>query len=205
MQIDTIQSLGSALKSKTLQANEMNRDACFTLLQFVNSLKSLQAQGIEEIPLSLSNFILCHDVDKDTHHRLCLLQGFSEETNSEKFGSLCLCAQIALDELFANSKLAILIKTLLKKESATSLSQVKSILEFSLWGPSDVAQGVPIKERELALQRWLDLERATVLHGLVGTRVQLSVLEEYHLLFLVRSSAKMMCEASTLLETNGVS
>lgn len=86
-----------------------------------------------------------------------------------------------------------------------SLSQVKSILEFSLWGPSDVAQGVPIKDRELALQRWLDLERATVLHGLVGTRVQLSVLEECHLLFLVRSSAKTMCDASLLLESNGVS
>lgn len=83
------------------------------------------------------------------------------------------------------------------------LSQVKSILEFSLWGPADVAHGVPIKERELSLQRWLDLERATVLHGLVGTRVQLSVLEECHLLFLVRSSAKQMCEAALLLENNG--
>lgn len=86
-----------------------------------------------------------------------------------------------------------------------SLSQVKSVLEFNLWGPTDVTLGMPLKDRELALQRWLDLERATVLHGLVGTRVQLSVLEECHLLFLVRSSAKMMSEAALLLESNGVS
>lgn len=119
-------------------------------------------------------------------------------------GSLCQCAMACLDELLPTHRLAPLIRVLLRKESAMSLSQVKSVLEFSLWGPSDVALGVPLRDRELALQRWLDLERATVLHGLVGTRVQLSVLEECHLLFLVRSSAKMMCEAALLLESNGV-
>lgn len=77
--MDTIQTLGASLKAKNnqLTSTEVNRDACFVLLQFVNSLKSLQAQGIEEIPLSLSNFILCHEIDRDTHHRLCLLQGYA--------------------------------------------------------------------------------------------------------------------------------
>ncbi|KAJ8928386.1 hypothetical protein NQ314_019051 [Rhamnusium bicolor] len=59
------------------------------------------------------------------------------------------------------------VQSLLNKERAVSLTQVKSILEFSLWGPSDVSLGSTIRERELALQRWLDLQRATVLHGLV--------------------------------------
>lgn len=80
------------------------------------------------------------------------------------------------------------------------LTQVKSVLEFSLWGPADATLGGP-RERELALQRWLDLERATVLHALVrSARAQLTCTDEYQLLFLVRTSAKIMCEASLLLD-----
>lgn len=101
----------------------------------------------------------------------------------------------------SSANLISLIEEILKRERAISLTQVKSILEFQLWGPSDVALTTPVKDRELALQRWLDLERATVLHGLVRTRVQLTVFEECHLLFLVRSTAKMMCEASVLLDS----
>lgn len=61
-----------------------------------------------------------------------------------------------------------------------------------------------IKERELGLQRWLDLQRATVLHGLVCARVQLTVYEEFHLLFLVRSNARMMSDASLLIESSNM-
>lgn len=64
--------------------------------------------------------------------------------------------------------------------------------------------GSTIKERELALQRWLDLQRATVLHGLVCTRVQLTVYEECHLLFLVRSNSRMMSDASLLIESSNM-
>lgn len=81
---------------------------------------------------------------------------------------------------------------------------MKSILEFSLWGPTDVSLGSTIKERELGLQRWLDLQRATVLHGLVCARVQLTVYEEFHLLFLVRSNARMMSDASLLIESSNM-
>lgn len=113
-----------------------------------------------------------------------------------------MCALNALKLLMPLCKYTPLIQSLLNNERAVSLSQVKSILEFSLWGPSDVALGTTIKERELALQRWLDLQRATVLHGLVCTKIQLTVYEECHLLFLVRSSAKMMSDASLLIESS---
>lgn len=76
---------------------------------------------------------------------------------------------------------------------------MKSVLEYALWGPSDVPLNGTNKERELALQRWLDLERATILHGLVRSRVELSAYDECHLMFLVRSSAKIMSEASATL------
>lgn len=76
---------------------------------------------------------------------------------------------------------------------------MKSVLEFSLWGPADVPLGGP-REREVALQRWLDLERANVLHALVKTKSALTVIDEYHLLFLVRTTAKIISEASVLLD-----
>jgi len=73
------------------------------------------------------------------------------------------------------------------------------VLEFSLWGPADVPLGGS-REREVALQRWLDLERANVLHALVKTKAALTVIDEYQLLFLVRTTAKIMSEASILLD-----
>ncbi|KAK9887198.1 hypothetical protein WA026_021040 [Henosepilachna vigintioctopunctata] len=205
MQVNSMQSFSSLLKIKSAP-EESSKDALFVLLQLVNALKNLQAQGIEELPLSLNSFILCKDMERESHQKLYLLRGLSEELSqkNEKFGTLCACASKALQLLQPSSKITSLIQSLLNNERATSLTQVKSILEFTLWGPSDVALGSTIRERELALQRWLDLQRATVLHGLVCTRVQLTVYEEYHLLFLVRSNARMMCDASLLLESSNM-
>lgn len=126
------------------------------------------------------------------------------KSTDEDLSSLCKCATKATEILLPADKLTPLIKEILLEERAVSLNQAKSVLEFMLWGPFDVVQGVPVEERELSLQRWLDLERATVLHGLVRTRVQLNVFEQLHLMFLVRSTAKAMCDASVLLEKANV-
>jgi hypothetical protein len=114
-------------------------------------------------------------------------------------GTLCQCAHIALTSLLPQTKLTAILSKILLQERSETLSRTKAVLEYVLWGPSDVALNGPIKERELALQRWLDLERATVLHGLVRSRVELTVYDECHLMFLVRSSAKIMCEASSII------
>lgn len=98
-----------------------------------------------------------------------------------------------------NTKLTSTLTTILVRDRSESLTRTKSVLEFALWGPVDVALNGNARERELALQRWLDLERATVLHGLIQSRVELSVYDECHLMFLVRSSAKTMSEASAIL------
>ncbi|XP_068633903.1 uncharacterized protein [Battus philenor] len=146
----------------------------------------------------------------NSYGRLCILQGLSDEINcsrssdEEHHSSLCKCAIRAVEILLPGEKLSPLLKEVLQEERAISLNQAKSVLEFMLWGPLDVVQGVPVEERELSLQRWLDLERATVLHGLVRTRVQLNVFEQLHLMFLVRSTAKAMCDASVLLEKASV-
>ena len=52
------------------------REVGFIMLQLVNGLKNIQAKGCEELPLSLSNVILCKEVEnKDAQARLCVLQG----------------------------------------------------------------------------------------------------------------------------------
>nr|CAI5867098.1 unnamed protein product [Callosobruchus analis] len=205
LQIHTIQSYSDHLKSKSQNAEETWKDSNFVMLQLVNALKTLQAQGIEELPVSLSCFVLCKEMEKDNHHRLCILQqGLATDSDSEKHATLCACALKALTLLQTSPKISSLLQSLLNHERAVSLTQVKSVLEFTLWGPSDVALGSTVRERELALQRWLDLQRATVLHGLVCARVQLTVYEECHLTFLVRSNARMMSDASLLIESSNI-
>lgn len=51
----------------------MWRDGNFVLLQLVNTLKTLQAQGIEELPLSLSCFVLNKEMDREMQYRLSFL------------------------------------------------------------------------------------------------------------------------------------
>lgn len=119
--------------------------------------------------------------------------------DDEPTGTLCQCAQSAVTQLLPNTKLTSTLTTILVRDRSESLTRTKSVLEFALWGPVDVALNGNARERELALQRWLDLERATVLHGLIQSRVELSVYDECHLMFLVRSSAKTMSEASAIL------
>lgn len=114
-------------------------------------------------------------------------------------GTLCQCANAALTQMLPSTKLTCLLGDILQQERSESLSKIKSVLEFALWGPSDVTLNGTQKEREMSLQRWLDLERATVLHGLVRSRVELTVYDECHLMFLVRSSSKVLAEASAIL------
>lgn len=195
----------------------MTREVAFIMLQLVNGMKNLQAKAIEETPLSLSNVVLSKDMDnKDAQARLCVLQGYeyisiyelnynpyfyysNNNDDDEPMGTLCKCAHSALTEMLPTTKITPILADILQQERAESLSKAKAVLEFVLWGPSDVALSGTTKERELALQRWLDLERATVLHGLVRTRVELTVYDECHLMFLVRSTAKMMNDAAKIV------
>ncbi|XP_045498872.1 uncharacterized protein LOC123696611 isoform X2 [Colias croceus] len=226
---DTIHTYGEHLhtanlttKEHQLVQTEQIHEAIFLMLQIIIGLKCLQARGVEEVPETLTSFIIFKEnmgsantsasedrlnslsaPKTNCYGRLCILQGLSEDCSKqddENLSSLCKCAIKALEILLPGEKLSPLLKEVLQEERAISLNQAKSVLEFMLWGPLDVVQGVPVDERELSLQRWLDLERATVLHGLVRTRIQLNVFEQLHLMFLVRSTAKAMCDASVLLE-----
>lgn len=175
---------------------EIKKEIHFILLQTINALKTLQAAGIEEAPCGLLNVVVCRE-ERDPHPRVCILPGPVREPAC---ASLCACLLELLEGL-PTTELSALLSATLRAEKAVSLSQVKALLEFTLWGPADIAFG---GARGAALQRWLDLERASVLHGLVRTRADLSVFEECHLLFLVYTNAKVLTDASVLLETLAV-
>lgn len=52
------------------------REVGFICLQLINGLKNMQAKGIEEMPLNLSNIIMCREIEvKDQQAKLCILQG----------------------------------------------------------------------------------------------------------------------------------
>lgn len=60
----------------------MCREVGFVLLQLVNGLKLLQSKGIEELPLSLSNVILCRNLEtKEAQAKLCVLHGCDKYIN----------------------------------------------------------------------------------------------------------------------------
>ncbi|XP_049814047.1 uncharacterized protein LOC126260751 [Schistocerca nitens] len=212
LQVDTVQSYGRRLREKERWEEEA---ASFALLQLVNGLKRLQAQGIEEAPLSLTNFVLCRYEDcqqADMHPHLCALRELGASTaegggGTAPRGSLCRCALVGLRHLHPAAiatQRTSLLTDLLTRGQAASLSQAKSVLELWLWGPADAALTGSRVEREQALQRWLDLERATALHelALVPTRPHhhLTAFEESRLLFLVTTSAEILADASFLLD-----
>lgn len=71
---------GTLIKSSAMSSSSLeeilSREVGFVMLQLINGLKNLQSKGIEEMPLSLSNVILCKEIDnKDAQARLCVLQG----------------------------------------------------------------------------------------------------------------------------------
>ena len=236
LQVETLETYTKKLATsgKMTSAQSWEKEISFVLLQLTNGLKSLQAQGIEEVTGdSLEHFLLIR-ADKDPQYRIVILDDVVPSSSNDTGSgtsrpviSLCSAALAAMLMLFQvenpvqvsqggiTPKLPELTPSvgmfrsmadILRFSSSMALGQVKSMLEYMLWGPSDIAFEVSTQEtREQSLQRWLDLERATVLHNLIRTqglwRIHLTVFEEYHLLFLVQTCAKMLHDASMLFES----
>ena len=116
---------------------------------------------------------------------------------------------IQLPQILPSISMFKTMATILQKDGSVALGQVKSMLEYMLWGPSDIIFELNVEReaesREESLQRWLDLDRATVLNNMIRSQglwnITLTVYQEYHLLFLVRTCAKMLREASLLFES----
>ncbi|XP_069960602.1 uncharacterized protein [Cherax quadricarinatus] len=197
---------------------EWERSTCLLLLQLVTGLKQLQAQGVEETCIDLTLVVRGsqgkgHDCDPrlilvpptetgSPLMSLCqcaaavtlLLMGVDDPSEHAKDGNFIIPAAVPSQRAFN-----ILLR-LLHQEKAGSLTQVKCVLEVLLFGPDssgcDAKEG---EEVEAALQRWLDLERATVLHTLIRGPLVSSVLTKFHLLFLVRTNSRILRETLKLL------
>ena len=233
LQVETLEHFSTRV-AKNIKKNSQSweKEISFVFLQFINALKYLQAQGIEEISSSsLEYFLLIRD-DKDPHYRIVMLEDHIR-SHSAKNEVLSLCSvglaallllfrwenpiqtvrshtssqRINLPEFTPSVGMFSTMCELLERSSSMALGQVKSMLEYMLWGPNDIAfEFIEEHKREEELQRWLDLERATVLNNLIRTKgwlcnIELAVFEEYHLLFLVQTCAKMLHEASMLFES----
>merc|ERR1719348_1363298 len=89
-------SLKQRRKSRSL--DEFEKDISFILLQLINGLKLLQAQGIEETCSQLDRFLLARS-EQDTNHRLLITEECHEHIQNPKL-TLCQCALSAMLLLF---------------------------------------------------------------------------------------------------------
>lgn len=121
------------------------REVGFIMLQLVNGLKMMQAKGVEDMPLSLSNIIMCRELEKETQARLCILQGWDEKMrlicpsdlinfyfrlnpditrdDEDEMGTLCQCALKAVKDFLPETKLTQIISHLLAQERSDTLSK----------------------------------------------------------------------------------
>lgn len=190
-QVFSLQLYCSVLKNNV----ETARESVLIMVQVINNLKSLQARGIEDT--HLTQFIVSRE-DTDFNPKVYHLPHEKEKKNAEGM-SLCQCAITAVDMLPLPESLCSLLHTLLIQERATSLSQAKAVLELWLWGPTHVSVTSDIQE---CLQRWLDLERATLLHSLaINHQSRMNISEYCRLAFLIGTNAKIMAEALTHLDS----
>ncbi|XP_065216015.1 uncharacterized protein LOC135842467 isoform X2 [Planococcus citri] len=192
-----IESLSSYCKKpENLSVSE----AGLLLSQLTDAFNHLLACGIEDI--SLNEIFVCKR-NSDLESKLLLLPiSVDYLTNTDKTSmrriSLCKCILEVANMLLAKQQISQVITRVLEDEKAVSLSQAKTVVQYWLWGPCDVTLN---NDRQSALQRWLDLERATFLHKIVCKKYnQFNLSEKSHLMFLVRTNAKLLTEASYLLE-----
>ncbi|KAK3865531.1 hypothetical protein Pcinc_028871 [Petrolisthes cinctipes] len=190
------------------------------LLQLVTGLKQLQAQAVEETHLNLTLVARGSEGEGYDPHPTLIIVPPSDSDGDVM--SLCQCAAAATTILLhgvdgeANrgdpSSLpppAPLLLHLLHQERSGSLTQVKRVLEVLLFGP-DNWPGEDVDDHdsdpedsqaaeEAALERWLDLERAKLLHTLTRGPPASRVLAKFHLLFLIRANPRALRETLALL------
>ncbi|XP_066973224.1 streptococcal hemagglutinin [Macrobrachium rosenbergii] len=219
LNLTTLRTLADESLPDLLKAPlEWERQTCLLLLQYVTALKQLQAQGVEETCIELTLAARgSDDAGQDSDPRVIIVPPVE---SGIPLKSLCECAAITTlmlmgvepPESVRDWDLSIpapvpsqrafrCLLQLLNEEKAGSLTKVKCILEVLLFGPDNSGnESKTPEEVEAALERWLDLERATVLHTLIRGPLQSSVLTKYHLLFLVRTTPRVLRETMKLFE-----
>jgi hypothetical protein len=105
MQVETLSSFSSKLATTTkMNSQSWEKENSFVLLQLINALKFLQAQGIEDTRPDLDHFLLCRE-DRDSHYRVVIVTGndgsdVTCDENDVSRMSLCCTALAAMLLLF---------------------------------------------------------------------------------------------------------
>ena len=165
LQVETLEMFASRISKNVRKSPQSwEKEICFVFLQLINALKYLQAQGIEDISVSsLDYFLLVRD-DKDPHYRIVMVENHIRQSQKSQITSLCSIGLAAMLLLFKcenpikrilsplddNDKIELpeltpsvgmfsIMCELLQHRSSMALGQVKSMLEYMLWGPNDIA------------------------------------------------------------------
>lgn len=210
--VDTLASYGAWLRGDGHHGGEDAwREAGLAMLQLLNALLAMHTLRMDKAVEPDSVVLLRDPAQPHATPQLAMLglHSAASDADADVPRSLCRCALVGVRALLAGSSAAPLLASLLEEagkvpEAApptparplAPLARTKAVLEYWLWGPSEAVCS------PAALQRWLDLERATVLHRLVCAKEsqRLAIQQQSHLLFLVHTNAAAMADAARLLD-----
>lgn len=214
----TIEYFSESLPESLTEENE--KELCFITLQLIQSLKSLQAQGIESIDTNCQNLLLAK-TKHDKYHALVFLYDICYEENDYSSDSckisLCQYTLMLLFQMlkiqgiddatakFSSSMSGKVFETafsLLSEEKAVSLSQTKTLFECYLWGVTKVLESLQKSDDcDSILHRWLDIERSNCIKLMVNDEESsdLNVQNEYYSQFLIRSNVRNIREVASYL------
>ena len=191
----TLGEMSQMLAKEYDEDESLERILC-TMLQVCHSCIWLRDKGIDHID---HERIIFYREDWQDYHRILFMPTLIMANNKE-------CAQpakrslaesiLAVINMFSGSLTADLCKQLtsIVQLPIKGMQKMALYLEYLLYGPLEDAPDQDL----VTMQRWLDVERASVLNRLIKTqglwRVKLSVLEEFQLSFLVYTAPNILLE-----------
>ncbi|KAJ1525900.1 hypothetical protein ONE63_009089 [Megalurothrips usitatus] len=180
--VDTLASYGAWLRGDGHHGGEDAwREAGLAMLQLLNALLAMHTLRMDKAVEPDSVVLLRDPAQPHATPQLAMLGLHSAASDAVRIASVRVRIAQPLN--------------------VAPLARAKAVLEYWLWGPSEAVCS------PAALQRWLDLERATVLHRLVCAKEsqRLAIQQQSHLLFLVHTNAAAMADAARLLDAARVS
>lgn len=215
----TIECFSENLPMTLTEENE--KELCFITLQLIQSLKSLQVQGIESIDTSCQNLLLVK-TKNDKYYTLVFLYDICYEENDYSSDSckISLCQYTLLllfqmlkiqtiDDPILTSKFSSNMSrkvfesafSLLSEEKAVSLSQTKTLFECYLWGVTKVLESLQNSDDcDGILHRWLDIERSSCIKCIVNDESNdINIQNEYYSQFLMRTTVRSVREVASYL------
>ena len=177
------------------------QQALCILLQICRALEWSSAQQPTKIrpelnrPVNSEEMVFYREDSQDAYRLLWLPGGGASLIPKDVLSvSLRILGQLL------TAQLAEEISSLIRDHHKDGMAKLIPYLEMALFGPAGDLVTNGDQEPLDVFQRWLDVERASVLNELIRTqglwRVKLTVMEEFRLAFLISSSSHHLLESS---------